>query len=67
MATDLDLPTFIRQGLDRFVPTFIVGGMTPRPRKTYGFDLAGLVERCRFQVLFVEFVSRMGHGEIFWR
>ena len=51
--TDLDCPTYIRNGLDA--------------QRWSRCDPGGLVWRSRFRMLFVEFVRRAASGDIYWR
>jgi hypothetical protein len=55
-ATDLDVPTVIRRGLDNRDRQF-------RTRN----DPDGLLSRCRFRALFVEFCRRATAGDLVWR
>lgn len=59
-ATDLDVPTFIRNGLK-----------PKRRERDYrrrnSYDFGGLVQRSRFQALFIDFCRRAASGELIWR
>lgn len=54
-AVDLDVPTVIRQALGLPAPPY------------YWREVVGLVERCRYRVLFIDFVRRVMSSELTWR